>query len=172
MPSPGDLIEIFRIGYQHWAVYVGDGYVVHLVNLDSSSSFSSSSSETNSTGRKGKIKKQKLDTVVGRDRWRVNNKFDSEHKPRPAQEIVDEALSMVGDDVDYSVIKWNCENFATKRRYGKSECAQVEDGATAIMSTVAAAAGVVAGPVGVAVGAVAGALYMKGSLALVKKLFS
>lgn len=31
-PQPGDLIEIFRLDYKHWAVYVGDGYVVHLLN--------------------------------------------------------------------------------------------------------------------------------------------
>ncbi|XP_015424472.1 PREDICTED: HRAS-like suppressor 3 [Myotis davidii] len=29
-PKPGDLIEILRPGYQHWALYVGDGYMVHL----------------------------------------------------------------------------------------------------------------------------------------------
>lgn len=29
-PKPGDLIEIFRPFYSHWAIYVGDGYVVHL----------------------------------------------------------------------------------------------------------------------------------------------
>ncbi|XP_020823641.1 uncharacterized protein LOC110195292 isoform X2 [Phascolarctos cinereus] len=29
-PKPGDLIEIFRRGYSHWAVYVGYGCVVHL----------------------------------------------------------------------------------------------------------------------------------------------
>ncbi|XP_023604253.1 uncharacterized protein LOC102439222 isoform X1 [Myotis lucifugus] len=29
-PKPGDLIEIYRIGYSHWALYVGDGYVIHL----------------------------------------------------------------------------------------------------------------------------------------------
>lgn len=29
-PKAGDLIEIFRPGYAHWALYVGDGYVVHL----------------------------------------------------------------------------------------------------------------------------------------------
>lgn len=30
-PKPGDLIEIFHIlGIAQWAVYVGDGYVVHL----------------------------------------------------------------------------------------------------------------------------------------------
>lgn len=26
----GDLIEISRFGYKHWAIYVGGGYVVHL----------------------------------------------------------------------------------------------------------------------------------------------
>lgn len=30
-PQPGDLIEISRKVYMHWAVYVGEGYVVHLV---------------------------------------------------------------------------------------------------------------------------------------------
>lgn len=29
-PRPGDLIEIFCLGYEHWAIYVGNGYVVHL----------------------------------------------------------------------------------------------------------------------------------------------
>lgn len=29
-PELGDLIEIFRGTYQHWAVYVGEGFVVHL----------------------------------------------------------------------------------------------------------------------------------------------
>lgn len=29
-PRPGDLIEIFRIGYEHWAIYVEDDCVVHL----------------------------------------------------------------------------------------------------------------------------------------------
>ena len=29
-PQPGDLIEIFRPFYRHWAVYIGNGYVVHL----------------------------------------------------------------------------------------------------------------------------------------------
>lgn len=29
-PKLGDLIEIFRFGYRHWAIYVGNGYVVHL----------------------------------------------------------------------------------------------------------------------------------------------
>lgn len=29
-PQPGDLIEIFRPAYQHWALYLGDGYIINL----------------------------------------------------------------------------------------------------------------------------------------------
>lgn len=29
-PQPGDLIEIDRTGYQHWALYMGDGYVINV----------------------------------------------------------------------------------------------------------------------------------------------
>lgn len=29
-PEPGDLIEIFRPAYQHWALYLGDGYVINV----------------------------------------------------------------------------------------------------------------------------------------------
>lgn len=29
-PKIGDLIEIFHPFYRHWAIYIGDGYVVHL----------------------------------------------------------------------------------------------------------------------------------------------
>lgn len=32
-PQPGDLIEVFRPGYQHWALYLGDGYVVNVAPL-------------------------------------------------------------------------------------------------------------------------------------------
>lgn len=89
------------------------------------SSSSPSKSRTQSNKGKGKVEKDKLDDVVGKDRWRVNNRLDRERSPRPAEEIVDEALSMVGDDVEYDVIEWNCEHFATKRRYGRSNSAQV-----------------------------------------------
>lgn len=29
-PRPADLIEVFRPGYQHWALYLGDGYVINI----------------------------------------------------------------------------------------------------------------------------------------------
>ena len=32
-PQPGDLIEVFLSGYQHWALYLGDGYVINIAPL-------------------------------------------------------------------------------------------------------------------------------------------
>lgn len=57
--------------------------------------------------------------------WKVNNKYDGKHEPRPAKKIVAEALSMVGQDVDHDLTDWNCENFVMQRRYGTNACAQV-----------------------------------------------
>ncbi|CAH2325193.1 phospholipase A and acyltransferase 4-like [Pelobates cultripes] len=30
IPKNGDMIEISQPGHQHWAIYVGDGYIVHI----------------------------------------------------------------------------------------------------------------------------------------------
>lgn len=35
-PQPGDLIEIFRPAYQHWALYLGDGYIINLTPVGQS----------------------------------------------------------------------------------------------------------------------------------------
>ncbi|XP_064241756.1 phospholipase A and acyltransferase 1-like isoform X2 [Passer domesticus] len=38
-PEPGDLIEIFRPLCQHWALYLGDGYVIHITDEGTSSTW-------------------------------------------------------------------------------------------------------------------------------------
>ncbi|XP_022615703.1 HRAS-like suppressor 2 [Seriola dumerili] len=184
MPELGDLIEIFRMGvagvpiplldYQHWAVYVGDGYVVHLVNLGSDSFSSSPSSpsspssskpQTKPTGCKGKVKRQKLEVVADHCRWKVNNKLDNKRSPRPAHKIVEEALSLVGQDIFYDVTVQNCEHFVNKLRYGVSTSWQVLKYAAVGAAAVAGGAlGSIAGPGGVAGGAGALALYVKNKL--------
>ncbi|XP_071313775.1 phospholipase A and acyltransferase 4-like isoform X2 [Trachinotus anak] len=169
MPELGDLIEIFNVNipsltllsYEHWAVYVGGGYVVHMVNLGSGSLSSSSSSSRESQCYTGKVKRQKLEVVADGRKWRVNNKWDKARKPRPAQEIVEEALSLVGQDMKYSVTEWNCEHFANELRYGKRRSNQVA------RNTAAAVGGIIyggvltmaAGPVGLAGGVAAWALF-------------
>uniref|UniRef100_A0A672J3K0 LRAT domain-containing protein n=1 Tax=Salarias fasciatus TaxID=181472 RepID=A0A672J3K0_SALFA len=107
-PEPGDLIEIFRGPYEHWAVYVGDGYVVHLTaNLSSV------------PNKNGLVYKEKLQDVVGTNKWRVNNILDNKYRPRPVDDIVKDACALVGKKVTYDVSSSNCEHFATGLRYEK-----------------------------------------------------
>ncbi|KAM4578358.1 phospholipase A and acyltransferase 4-like [Fundulus diaphanus] len=120
-PKPGDLIEIFRNGYQHWAVYVGKGYVVHLLGPCGDLS---SSSTINLPIGKNNVLKQKLLEVVNSDKWRINNLQDHEKQPRPAEVIVREANKLVGAVQLYNVVEYNCEYFATKLRYGNAESQQ------------------------------------------------
>ncbi|XP_062281731.1 phospholipase A and acyltransferase 2-like [Scomber scombrus] len=132
----GDLIEIFRDGYQHWAVYVGDGYIVELVAIGTGSV--GVSSTISGTLVRGQVRKEKLQVVVEKDKWEKNNtkhlSSDNKLRPRQKHEIVKEALSRVGM-TEYSVSKWNCEHFATLCRYGKAVSLQVMKA----VNTVAAA---------------------------------
>uniref|UniRef100_A0A674HT37 LRAT domain-containing protein n=1 Tax=Taeniopygia guttata TaxID=59729 RepID=A0A674HT37_TAEGU len=115
-PQPGDLIEIDRTGYQHWALYVGDGYVIHVTDEGATSLTLSSSSIRATTA---KVKKQLLKDVVGNDNWRVNNKYDHYYTPFPVKKIIQHAEQWVGRVVPYDVLNKNCEHFVTMLRYGE-----------------------------------------------------
>ncbi|XP_030252943.1 phospholipase A and acyltransferase 4-like [Sparus aurata] len=119
LTQPGDLIQISRGLYSHWAVYVGDGYVVHMTT-PSGVSGAASSSLSSCFSKKAMVRKQKLKEVAGDSEWKINNILDETHKPRPADIIVEEALGQVGNRMEYSVTRENCEHFATKMRYGKA----------------------------------------------------
>ncbi|XP_061586305.1 phospholipase A and acyltransferase 3-like [Cololabis saira] len=112
--KPGDLIEIFRRWYQHWAVSVGDGDVVHFV-------------QPGWLARTGVVLMQKLEDVVKKDKWKVNNLLDHKYTPRSADDIVEKARSMVDTEMDYNMKEYNCEHFANEMRYGKPESRQVKD---------------------------------------------
>uniref|UniRef100_A0A250XVG3 HRAS-like suppressor 2 n=1 Tax=Castor canadensis TaxID=51338 RepID=A0A250XVG3_CASCN len=118
-PKPGDLIEISRIGYAHWAIYVGNGYVVHLTSLSKgeiagigTDSIMSALTDT------AIVKKELLSVVAGRDQYRVNNKHDDKYLPLPATKIVQRAKEKVGQVVHYSLTSKNCEHFVNEMRYG------------------------------------------------------
>ncbi|XP_023263137.1 retinoic acid receptor responder protein 3-like [Seriola lalandi dorsalis] len=130
-----------------------------------SSSSNSSKPQTKSKGSKGKVKRQKLKDVAGNDEWRVNNKLDNKRSPRPAQEIVKEALSLVGQDMNYDVTKWNCEHFVNKLRYGIRRSWQVlKYTLVAGAGYVGGAAGTLLGPLGTVGGAAGAAVYTKALL--------
>ncbi|XP_059574512.1 uncharacterized protein LOC102558336 isoform X1 [Alligator mississippiensis] len=126
-PEPGDLIEIFRVGYQHWAVYVGQGFVIHLApscelpnaGLDSLASVLSC---------KAQVRRERLGAVAGGHHYRVNNKHDGSLQPRPSLAVVGSAEGLVGCELAYRLGSCNCEHFVTRLRYGVARSDQVRPG--------------------------------------------
>uniref|UniRef100_A0A672K475 Retinoic acid receptor responder protein 3-like n=1 Tax=Sinocyclocheilus grahami TaxID=75366 RepID=A0A672K475_SINGR len=117
-PERGDLIEISRKGYQHWAIYVGDGYVLHLVKIcEFFVSFVCLAT----------VKKEKLEDVANNDEYRINNRLDNQYEPRPIKDILQDAENLVGREFPYNVLSSNCEHFATLVRYGNPLSQQVQD---------------------------------------------
>ncbi|KAM5317314.1 phospholipase A and acyltransferase 4-like [Glossophaga mutica] len=124
--NPGDLIEIFRLGYQHWALYVGNGYVVHLAP-PSEYPGAGVSSIGSVLCQTAEVKRELLTDVAGGCSYRVNNKLDKELKPLPVREILSSAKRMIGKKLEYDIGRKNCEHFVTKLRYGEPRCLQVEN---------------------------------------------
>uniref|UniRef100_A0A3Q2X0W9 HRAS-like suppressor 3 n=1 Tax=Haplochromis burtoni TaxID=8153 RepID=A0A3Q2X0W9_HAPBU len=123
-PEPGDLIEIFRGSYQHWAVYIGDGFVVHLAP-PSEVPDAGSSSVMSVITEKALVKKDGLWDVVGTDEWKISNSLDKKYEPHSPGVIVREARMLVGQVLPYCVVRRNCEHFVNELRYGKAESRQV-----------------------------------------------
>ncbi|KAM7417540.1 hypothetical protein PAMA_017265 [Pampus argenteus] len=131
-PEPGDLIEIFRGSYQHWAVYIGDNYVVHLAPPFEGQG-AGTSSISSVLAEKAVVKREELWDVVGTNQWKINNSLDEKYKPREVRVIVREARMLVGQELSYCVIRGNCEHFATELRYGKAESRQVRKAGETVM---------------------------------------
>ncbi|XP_030575023.1 phospholipase A and acyltransferase 4-like [Archocentrus centrarchus] len=150
-PKPGDLIEISRGMYTHWAVYIGGNEVVHLLPPTHPGGELGNFGEllTLIDSSTACVRRQKIWEVVGSSRFEVNNLLDDEYQPREPHVIVMDACRMVGRELPYSVATQNCEHFVTELRYGKPESRQVQ--------TAAVIGGVAA--VGVAVAVLGAALF-------------
>ncbi|XP_063001771.1 phospholipase A and acyltransferase 3-like [Elgaria multicarinata webbii] len=122
--QPGDLIEIFRFGYEHWAIYVGNGYVIHLAPSCeiAGAGFASFMSVVDD---KAWVKKELLRDVVGDNRYRVNNKHDDKYSVLPVAKVIREAERRVGQECQYKLSSENCEHFVTELRYGVPRSDQV-----------------------------------------------
>uniref|UniRef100_A0A8C5DTQ9 Retinoic acid receptor responder protein 3-like n=1 Tax=Gouania willdenowi TaxID=441366 RepID=A0A8C5DTQ9_GOUWI len=123
-PKAGDCIEIFRGNYQHWALYVGDGCVVHLAPPCEAPG-GAANKMVSVLCEKALVQKNGLWDVVGNHEWRVNNDLDKKYEHRPVQVIVRDALDVVGCELPYNVVTRNCEHFVNELRYGKAESRQV-----------------------------------------------
>ncbi|XP_013916073.1 PREDICTED: uncharacterized protein LOC106544348 [Thamnophis sirtalis] len=64
------------------------------------------------------VKKDWLEDVVRKDRYRVNNKHDKTHPPLPLSKILWQTEELVGKEMPYSLSSQNCENFVMELRYG------------------------------------------------------
>ncbi|XP_026213798.1 retinoic acid receptor responder 3-like [Anabas testudineus] len=151
-PELGDLIEIYRGTYQHWAVYIGDGLVVHLAPPSEVPGAGANSMMSVLT-EKAVVKKEELWDVVGTNQWTINNSLDKDYEPRPARIIVREACALVGKTLPYCVFRGNCEHFVNELRYGKAESRQVRKAGETVMAVGVAAA------VGLGIVYLAGALF-------------
>ncbi|XP_030620616.1 phospholipase A and acyltransferase 3 [Chanos chanos] len=154
-PEPGDLIEIFRGSYQHWAIYVGDGYVIHLAP-PSEMAGAAGTALMSVLSDKAIVKKEELWEVVGTDKYVINNLLDKKYEPRPIKVILREAQRLVGQELPYCVFRGNCEHFVTELRYGTAESRQVRKAAEVGLGVA------VAGLIGVGAVALAAALFGSG----------
>ncbi|NXK43519.1 HRSL1 enzyme, partial [Piprites chloris] len=145
-PEPGDLIEIKRPLYQHWALYLGDGYVLNVTPVDEGvpSMFVSTMSIFT---RKAKVKKQLLKEVVENNDWEVNNKYDRSRTPLPVKEIIRRAELYIDREVTYDVLGKNCEHFVTMLRYGEgvSDQAKIAIGSMLAVGVAAVASTLLVG---------------------------
>uniref|UniRef100_A0A8C3V855 LRAT domain-containing protein n=1 Tax=Catharus ustulatus TaxID=91951 RepID=A0A8C3V855_CATUS len=114
-PKPGDLIEIKRGHDAHWALYVGDGYVIHVTPVDEGVASLAAESETSLIM---KVKMEHLREVAGDDSWAVNNKYDQNCTPLPLNEIIWRAERCIGKDIVYDVFDLKSDDFVRKLRYG------------------------------------------------------
>ncbi|XP_037318060.2 phospholipase A and acyltransferase 3-like [Pungitius pungitius] len=135
----GDLIEISRGAYHHWAVYVGEGFIVHLAT-PSEIPGATANSLMSVVADKAVVLKEELWSVVGDSEWKINNALDKEYEPRPAEVIVREACAMVDAVLPYCVFSQNCEHVANELRYGKAESRQVRKAGQAVLLAGAATA--------------------------------
>uniref|UniRef100_A0A452I841 LRAT domain-containing protein n=1 Tax=Gopherus agassizii TaxID=38772 RepID=A0A452I841_9SAUR len=117
--EPGDLIEFQRVGYQHWGIYVGKGYVVHFTFPEGLNNM------LNGEFFKAKVQKERLRNVARVSSYAVNNQLDKKHPPLPLSHVVKRAEHLVGKNIDYNLVMSNCEHFATLIRYGIAESQQV-----------------------------------------------
>ncbi|KAG7219866.1 hypothetical protein INR49_018799 [Caranx melampygus] len=151
--KPGDLIEIDRGVYQHWAVYIGGNEVVHMIPPNQTGDTSGSLDLLMfMDSPSAQVRRQKLWEVVGHHSYKINNLLDDEYEPRESRIIVRDACRLVGQELPYSISSHNCEHFATELRYGRRESRQVRTA-----ETMAAIGGIALA--GVALAALGAALF-------------
>lgn len=113
-PVPGDIIRYKRNYYSHYAVYIGDGKVLHKDN-------------TNLIRKhKSKICIENIDAVSG-EQMIANDQYKKYDADRlPFEKTLELGMSQVGTVTTYNILFNNCEHFVTEIRYNRKISNQID----------------------------------------------
>ncbi|XP_046563919.1 uncharacterized protein LOC124272761, partial [Haliotis rubra] len=96
----GDILKFYRRLFCHFAIYTGDGMVIHRT-------------------KDKEVVGEKLSDVIQQCSFYIDNRRDKEMRPKSKSRIVKNARSRLGEK-DYEPFTNNCDHFATWCRYGKA----------------------------------------------------
>lgn len=72
------------------------------------------------------VKKEKLQDVVGNNKYHTHNVLDKQCPPLYTPDILQKAENLVGKVLPYNLETHNCEHFVTGLRYGTPQSQQVQ----------------------------------------------
>ncbi|CAL1532399.1 unnamed protein product [Lymnaea stagnalis] len=127
--KPGDLVKFDRGVYHHWAVYVGNGKLIHFINEESNyipQAMQTSSMVLFPNDDKARIVEQDFWAVVGDSKADFGNMESEGWIPLDRHTIVERARSCLGP-AKYNLYSQNCEHFAKWCRYNRAKSDQVDD---------------------------------------------
>ncbi|OQR75311.1 group XVI phospholipase A1/A2-like [Tropilaelaps mercedesae] len=116
----GDIVEIDRTLYAHWAVHVGDGRVVHVAGP---------SEEDIPSEPWALVHLCPLTELAGCSRVRVNNKSvrakERQVRPLDGAQVATRALAQRGHKLDFNFLTRNAEFYVTQWKYGQGWSDQI-----------------------------------------------
>lgn len=120
-PEIGDLIQIDRVLYTDWALYVGNGNVVHVSGLDMDNNEIPSDTAL--------VRLSSLVDVAIMSGVRVNNKVvgakERGLEPLSIDDILERCYLYLDKEVDFNMLTRNSEHYVTEWKYGKGWSDQV-----------------------------------------------
>lgn len=111
----GDLVEYKREIYSHWAIYIGNGKVIHLSG-DLENELSGVGLLCSSVANVTEVRVDYFLDVIKKSYAYRNNSKDEEFTPLPPNQILTRALGKIGTH-HYDLFNFNCEHFAHWCRY-------------------------------------------------------
>ena len=119
----GDLVEYKRELYSHWAVYIGNGKIVHLAGKEEQKLSSVGLQHLNvlcsSVTNVAEVRIDHFLDIIKNSYAYRNNSKDVEFTALPDDQILTRALAKIGTH-HYDLFEFNCEHFAHYCRYDLS----------------------------------------------------